>query len=281
VITAKANSVPSILPIWQPVGYSTYQITNLIAQKYRQKATHTGVLDPLAEGVIIVLIGDERHQKLAHSTWLKEYEFEVTFGVATDSYDGMGIANAVDFNPTVQSQHLEQILQKFVGPYLQKVPLYSAKKVGGQRLFMYPKLGLQPPELPVKTGRIHDIQLVEFDYTTLHTKINEALAKVKSIKKGEFRQSEIADAWKVFLQTVPDHRVETAKIKVVMTKGLYIRSLCQDIANKVGKPAFVSQLIRTKNGQFAQEHCSTLENLFGINQDQDLLRSKYAKLVGL
>jgi tRNA pseudouridine55 synthase len=274
MITTNAYSVPSILPVWQPIGYSTYQITNLIARKYRQKATHTGVLDPLAEGVIIVLLGDERYQKLDHSGWLKEYEFEITYGLATDSFDGMGVAIKTDFTKKVEQSYLENVLKSFVGPYSQKVPLYSAKKVGGQRLFMYPKLGMQPPELPIKTGRIHAIDLQEFSESTIHTKVKDAVEKVKSIKQGDFRQQEILNAWSAFLASTQDTIVETAKVRVVMTRGLYVRSLCQDIAHKTDKPAFVSSLVRTKNGRFSKTDCASLESLFGTTHNSDLLKSK-------
>lgn len=260
---SKVAGQSNILPIWQPVGHSTYQITNLVAQKFGKKATHTGVLDPLAEGVIIVLVGDERFKKMAHTSWLKEYEFEITFGVATDSFDGMGVTTHAAFDATVQRAQLEEALQSLVGPYAQKVPLYSARKVAGKRLYLYPKHGQPIPELPVKSGRIHSIELLDFGEAHLHTKINESIEKVKNIQKGEFRQTEIIAGWEEFLQKMPNQVVETAKIKVVLTRGLYVRSLAQDIAEKVGKHGFVSQLIRTKNGLYTKNDCTTLESLFG------------------
>lgn len=279
MLTVKLSSLSSVLPIWQPIGYSTYQITNLLAQKYGQKATHTGVLDPLAEGVILVLLGDMRFEKLNLTSLIKEYEFEITFGISTDSYDGLGKVTRFHLDHNINIADVLVVLNDLVGPYAQKVPLYSAQKVDGRKLFMYPKLGIEAPELPVKSGRIMSIELIEFKKAHLHEKIRCAISNIEKIRGGEFRQAEIASFWKSFIESTQDLSVDTLRVKVVMTKGLYVRSLCQDIAAKLNTAGFVSQLIRTKNGQFERKDCRTLESIFGEKFNADMFASRYATLL--
>ena len=92
-----------ILPIWQPVGYSTHKIAKAVSNKYGVKTSHTGTLDPLAQGVIIVLLDDERLKKYEYAHWPKTYEFEIVFGISTDTYDGMGIVTNKSFDFKIQS----------------------------------------------------------------------------------------------------------------------------------------------------------------------------------
>lgn len=271
----------NIVPVWQPVGYSTYQITNAISKKFRTKATHTGVLDPLAEGVVLVLLGDERFKKDMHTEWLKEYEFEMTFGVSTDSFDAMGLVKETNFENKVDVALLAQKLQRFIGAYTQRVPLYSAQKVGGMKLFMYPKTGQVPDEIPEKTGFIYKLEIIESSNISLHAKVKEIISKVELIKQGEFRQSDIIANWKNFIQIYPDKEVVTVKLKVLMTRGLYVRSLCMDIASRLNNYAFVTELIRTKNGPYTKEECNTLISLFGEKFNPDMLTSKYASMIKL
>src|SRR3989344_1650156 len=109
----------------------------------------------MAEGVVVVLLGEERFKKMAHTAWLKEYEFEVVFGISTDTYDGMGLIVDSNFNNQPTKNALTKVLQSFFGEYAQKVPVYSARKVDGKKLFTYTKEGKNIPELPTKSGLIH------------------------------------------------------------------------------------------------------------------------------
>ena len=113
--------IPTILPIWQPVGYSTHIISAKAAEKFSVPTSHTGTLDPMAEGVAIVLLGEERHKKYEYAEWTKEYVFEIAFGLSTDTYDGLGLVTS--FHETSVSQDaLKNVLAKFKGKYVQDVP---------------------------------------------------------------------------------------------------------------------------------------------------------------
>ena len=152
-----------IIPVWQPIGFSTYRLTNALACYYGEKATHTGVLDPLAQGVIVVLTGEERFKKLDYSDCVKGYEFDITFGISTDSYDAMGLITKSNFkveDTKLNKNIITTTLNTFISEnYIQTVPLYCGKKVKGKKLFMYPKNNLPNPDLPLKKGTIYKLEL--------------------------------------------------------------------------------------------------------------------------
>jgi len=265
-----------IIQIWQPVGYSTYQITIRAAQKFGVKTAHTGVLDPLAEGVILVLLDDERLKKEEYSKWKKEYEFEMAFGIATDSYDGMGLVEGLDFSKRVEEKVLARFLSSLKGKYTQEVPLYSAVKVKGKKLFFYPKEGLPTPKLPKKTGEIYKIEFLSLKEEKLEKLIEKTISNVQTIKGGEFRQDQIVSGWENFLslQKMPQ-KIQIAKIRVKTSSGIYIRSLSQDIAIKLNSKAFITRLARTKNGKYAKKDCKTIKKVFGSSVNNNDFVSRF------
>jgi tRNA pseudouridine(55) synthase len=266
-----------IIPIWQPVGYSTYQITSRVAEKFNEKAAHTGVLDPLAEGVIIVLLGDERFNKIKYAGWKKTYEFEITLGIRTDSFDGMGIISEYNHIKFFDDKTIEAVLKGMTGEYEQKVPLYSAVKVDGKKLFLYPKQGKIPPYIPSKKGEIYDIKLLNSTKIKLKEIIEENTKKLKKITGGEFRQKEIMADWNRFKKDhSPNQDLQKIRIKVEISRGMYVRSLSQDICKKLDTIGFVSELIRTKNGKYNKKDCEKLKNIFGFTINFKDFTSKFS-----
>lgn len=250
---------PDVIPVWQPQGYSTYQITKDIAAKTGKKATHTGVLDPMAEGVIIVLTSDRRLEKNTFSNGTKKYEFDLVFGLSTDSFDGMGLVTQIDLSNKPFKKCIEKVLPLMVGDYSQTVPLFSAQKVNGKKLFMYPRLGLPSPELPVKKGTIFNLELTDYSQIQLAPLIKEITEKIKNIRLGEFRQGQISQGWKSLSELVDiNEMVVRATFTVETSRGLYIRSLSQDICYKLGVLGFVTRLVRTQNGIYTKNECCTV-----------------------
>jgi tRNA pseudouridine55 synthase len=275
VIKAK-NHFGNILPVWQPIGYSTYQITNAISKLFGVKATHTGVLDPLAEGVIIVLLGPERLNKSLFSDLKKGYEFDIVFGISTDSYDGMGLVSEFSDNPDLREDLLKEIVETFPRYYTQRVPLYSARKVNSKKLFLYPKENLEIPELPEKSGEIYKLEYKGSDYPELYALIEETISKINLVKKGEYRQKTIISKWQEFKSSHQNEPLQRAKFYAEISRGLYVRSLSQDIAKKAGTIGFVSRLVRTRNGDYTKEKALHLEDIFGKEFSHEVLWSKFS-----
>lgn len=264
--------VPKILAIWQPVGCSTHKISKSVGNHYNIKATHTGTLDPLAEGVAVILLGDERFKKQEHTEWKKTYEFEIFFGLSTDSYDFMGYINegggsGEGVGAKLTKGSLEKILPGFVGDYTQKVPIFSAIKHKGKHLFEWgheESVGEKArilAELPEKSGHIYDIKLKGFREVLAKPHLQKKLEELKTIQ-GNFRQEKIIKQWEEHISKLdPKVKTQVAKISVTTSRGIYVRSLSQDICAKLHASGFVTKLTRTQNGPYSKNKCFMLDLL--------------------
>jgi tRNA pseudouridine55 synthase len=227
---------------------------------------------------VIVLLGGERFNKLEYSSWKKVYEFEVAFGISTDSYDGMGLINDVNFLSTanIGKQSISKVLKTLVGPYEQRVPLYSSQKVKGKKLFLYPKEGLPVPDLPTKKGAIYNFELLDVYDENLKNLVDAIIKKIESITGGEFRQKEVISDWERFLKRkgLPK-KICVAKIRVEVSSGLYVRSLSQDITERLSTVGFVCSLVRVKNGKYTKKDCKILDQVFSEDISKKDLGSKF------
>jgi len=259
----------TIIPIWQPQGYSTNQIAKRLGELHNVKATHTGTLDPMAEGVVVVLLDEDRLRRQELSSSIKGYQFDIVFGIKTDSFDGMGIIkeNGLNALPKIQKDMLVSICNTFIGEYTQIVPVFSAQLYKGKKLFEWGHQQVDIP-LPKKSGNIYKLDLLNLQKVPLIKVIDDVLEKLKNIT-GEFRQEEIIKQWEDYKlsmdssTSIKDKVVFVASFYVETSRGLYVRALSQDICNKIGTIGFVSSLIRLKNGSYSKGDCASLTSLFG------------------
>ena len=259
----KAN-LDNIIPIWQPIGKSTHIIAKQVSQKYNVMSSHTGTLDPMAEGVIIVLLGDDRNKKYEYAKFLKTYEFDIALGIKTDTYDGLGLVNAVDLPcPEFDLTHVRKTLSSLVGSYSQQVPNYSAIKVKGKPMHWWARESrLSEVVVPTRSGEIVSLEVTDLKEVKLSTLIDKVLSKVKLVE-GNFRQDLVTECWNDFMETYDGINVKVLKVRVQMTKGLYVRTLSQDISSMLNTIGFVSNLVRTKNGIYDFDNSGQLETIIG------------------
>lgn len=249
-----------VIPLWQKVGSSTNQLALTACYKYGLKTSHTGTLDPMAEGVVILLVGDERFHKNKHSETKKTYEFEICQGIKTDSYDGMGLILKESFvNLTDNRTQIKKALSKLNGKYTQEVPVYSAIRYKGKLLHQHAQEGsVDIEKMPIKNGEIYTIKLLSVKKRRLHTVIKEMINKIEKVREGDFRQTRIIRNWKNYLKNSTNILIPIIKIQVQMSRGLYVRSLSQDICNLLDTTGFVCSLVRTKNGKYTKQNCQKL-----------------------
>ena len=259
------KTIKSILPIWQPIGFSTHLIAQRVGELYGVKTSHTGTLDPMAEGVIIVLLGDVRLKKFEYAKWIKGYEFEIALGLTTDTYDGMGLVTNINLDPNflgeISKDTLSAFTKSFIGKYSQKVPFYSTKKVKGQHLHQMARDN-KKVALPIKKGEIYkldylDSQIIEMD------KLTQNIIERILLVTGDFRQKQIIKNWQKIALEQQESGLKLLKFYVETSKGLYIRSLSQDICRKISVNGFAYSIKRVKNGEYNFETCQTLPEIFG------------------
>jgi tRNA pseudouridine55 synthase len=227
--------------------------------------TYAGRLDPMAEGVLIVLIGEECKQKEKYLGLTKEYEVELLFGIGTDTGDLLGkiVATSDSLNQQHNIQyddeirrHIElrdmgEIIKKLEGKFVQEYPVFSSKTVAGEPLFALAKSGNLPETLPTKEVEIFSIDLLEqreMSSEVLLDYIVENIAKVK----GDFRQEEIVSLWQDVLQG-NNTLFPIVKIKVSCSSGTYMRALAERLGCALNIPALAFSIKRTRVGNIEKQ----------------------------
>ena len=223
-----------IIVINKPIGCTSYNIVYRVKKIFKEKVGHTGTLDPLATGVLPILIG--KGTKLSNYLMEhdKEYIATLKLGKKTDTLDAEGEVieeREVDDN-IFNRDKIDEVLNKFIGKIEQIPPLYSAIKVNGKKLYEYARNG-QNVEVKPRQVEIYKINLLNIDK----------------------EQKEI-------------------KFKVNCSKGTYIRTLCLDIAEKLGSIGYMSSLQRTRVGRFKLEDAITIDELEKNEQNNEFLNKK-------
>ena len=162
-----------IVAINKPPGYTSFDVVRKVrSMAGGEKVGHAGTLDPFAQGVLVVGIGRESTKKLSHLTLEdKEYEAILKLGVETDTLDTEGEIVKETPIPNLTDEHIEKIFGLFVGVVKQTPPMYSAKKVGGVRLYDLARRGVEVEREPVSveikslTLKNHDKDTIGFEVT--------------------------------------------------------------------------------------------------------------------
>ena len=167
-------------------GYTSRDIVNKICNIYNtRKVGHTGTLDPIAEGVLIVCLNKALKVAEFITAADKEYIAMFDLGYETDTLDITG-KKIKESNIKVTKEELEETIKQFKGTIKQTVPIYSAIKVKGKKLYEYARKN-QDVELPSRTVKIFDIDLLDFNYQK-----QTATIKVH-VSKGTYIRSLISD----------------------------------------------------------------------------------------
>jgi len=177
-----------ILLVNKEKDMTSRDVVNIVSKKFDTgRVGHTGTLDPIAEGVMGIAINDGLKivDLLINDT--KEYIATVKMGLDTDTLDITGnvLDEVKDFSIT--HEQLKQVLNTFLGKSIQEVPIYSALKVSGKRLYEYARENIEVV-LPKREIEIFSIELLEFNKDTFKFKVN--------VSKGTYIRSLIRDIGK-------------------------------------------------------------------------------------
>ena len=249
-----------IIVVNKQKGCTSHDVVNKVKKIVNKKVGHTGTLDPLATGVLPLLIGKGTLCSKYLINHDKVYEVSLKLGISTDTMDAEGkIIEEKKVNSNILAkENVEKVLSSFIGKQEQTPPIYSAIKVAGKKLYEYARKG-QKVEIPKREIEIYNIKLVG---------INKVSNEIE--------------------------------FKVSCSKGTYIRSLCTDMAKALGTIGYMSGLERLQVGNFKiensikidesttkeyiEEHIIGIEELFAekpkieINQKKLLLFLNGVKL---
>ena len=149
-----------ILVIYKEKGYTSRDVVNILGRELKtKKIGHTGTLDPLATGVLVVCVNQGLKLVELLTDHDKEYIAKVKLGIETDTLDITGNILKSDNVRNYSKVEVEEVLKRFVGKIKQMVPKYAAIKVNGKKLYEYARNG-EEVELPVRDIEIYDLKLV-------------------------------------------------------------------------------------------------------------------------
>ena len=201
-------------------GWTSQDVVSKVKRILNEKkAGHIGTLDPLATGVLPVLIGNGTKVSKYLMEHDKEYIAKVKLGQKKDTGDEEGQVVEEKEVPCLEEENIEKILKSFLGKQKQAPHMYSAVKINGKKLYEYARQGEQV-DIPTRDIEIYSINLLNID--------NE--------------NQEII-------------------FKASVSKGTYIRVLCEEIAEKIGTVGYMKELQRTKVDKFDISNSVKLENL--------------------
>ena len=210
-----------ILIVNKTKQYTSHDIVAKVKKITHQKVGHTGTLDPMATGVLPLLLGQGTKLSKYLIDHDKVYEATIQLGEKTDTADGEGkVIEKKQVNlQNLEVENVQKVLQSMQGKQIQLPPIYSAIKVKGKKLYEYARENKEV-EIPKREIEIYEIQLLE-------------------IKKQE----------------------ATISFRVHCSKGTYIRTLCENIAEKLKTVGYMKELTRLQVGNFKLEKSVTIEQI--------------------
>jgi len=243
-----------ILPVFKPVGDSTHQLAVKAKKIFFEKATHTGTLDPIASGVVTVLIGDDRLLKAKLSSVEKTYCCTVLLGISTDTHDILGL---IDEKKIISESDVKvwiESAKEIIGSHKQRIPDFSAKRWNGKSFFDAARKREELPRIAEKIT-VHHVSVGEVENVRFGQLVSQICQTIDAVV-GDFRQEEILKQWKVFAQH--QETACTVQLEITCSKRTYIRGLVRDISQQSGVPACILSLTRTQNGLYGIADCICL-----------------------
>ena len=205
-----------IILINKPKEWTSHDIVNKVKKILNEKVGHTGTLDPMATGVLPLLVGKGTLCSKYLINHNKTYKVKLELGKKTDTADTEGkiVEEKEVTNKMLEKTVIKEVLNKFLGKQEQIPPIYSAIKVNGKKIYEYARKG-QTVKIKPRQIEIYSIELLSID---------------KKLKQIEF--------------------------EVSCSKGTYIRSLCEDIGNKLRNCSIYERIAKNQGWGFFYNKCN-------------------------
>jgi tRNA pseudouridine55 synthase len=250
------SQMQKLVAVYKPMGLTPYQLIQRFKEKYPEYQKipigFAGRLDPLAHGVLLLMIGEETKNKDTYLGLTKAYQFEAVFGMQTDSYDVMGYVQERQVVVSLKQlqNKINVFIKKHTGKQTMPYPPFSSKTVEGKPLFWWTRKNMLSeiniPERTIDIYRFACLSISEITREALQQKINQAVSQVN----GDFRQEEILEKWNIFFTGSNMHSFKTAKFSMHCSSGTYVRSIVHNLGQDLGTGAVTMDILRTKVGEY-------------------------------
>lgn len=218
-ITLESLKTGSVLLIDKPIKWTSFDVVNYIRKSINVKIGHAGTLDPLATGLLILCTGKMTKQIDNYQGMDKEYTGTIILGQTTPSFDLETEISDTKDCSSISDKEIYDLANQMIGAQNQIAPSYSAKKIDGERAYHKARRG-EDVELKAR-----EIEIKEFDIIEIT------------------RNSDLINV----------------NFRIVCSKGTYIRAIARDFGLKLNNIAYLSNLVRTKIGQFNLSDALTLD----------------------
>lgn len=216
-----------VLLIDKPLTWTSFdlvkKVRTLIQKNFKVKKIkvgHAGTLDPLATGLMVVCTGKNTKIIAGLQNDHKIYEAKIKLGISTPSYDLETEIEKKMSTDGIKTEDVKEAARSFLGPQEQTPPIFSAKKIDGERAYKKARRGEQI-EMKSNAIEIFEFEIISFEEEIVHCRIH-------------------------------------------CTKGTYIRSLANDLGQKLNNLGTLVGLIRTESGSFSLEDALNIEELEGL-----------------
>lgn len=262
-----------ILAIYKEKGYTSRDVVNILSKELgTKKIGHTGTLDPLATGVLVVCVGQGLKLVELLTNHDKEYIAKIRLGIETDTLDITGTVLKEEEVRAFSKKEIEEALKNFTGKIKQMVPKYSAIKVNGKKLYEYARNDIEV-ELPVREVEIYDLKLIS------DIKNNEFYIKCH-VSKGTYIRSLVRDIGYVLGTVATMVELERTKLGSFSLEDTYTLEDIQDGMYQLLEPVDVLDLPKVsvdkemekkiKNGQVLKKFFDE-EMVMIMNQNDQLI----------
>ncbi len=218
-ITLESLKTGSVLLIDKPIKWTSFDVVNYIRKSINVKIGHAGTLDPLASGLLILCTGKMTKQIDNYQGMDKEYTGTIILGQTTPSFDLETEISDTKDCSSISDKEIYDLANQMIGAQNQIAPSYSAKKIDGERAYHKARRG-EDVELKAREIEIKDFDIIEIT-----------------------RNSDLINV----------------NFRIVCSKGTYIRAIARDFGLKLNNIAYLSNLVRTKIGQFNLSDALTLD----------------------
>ncbi len=209
------------LAIDKPKTWTSFDVVNYFKKMTKVKVGHAGTLDPLATGLLILCTGPYTKKIDQYQGMDKEYIGEFVIGATTPSFDLEKEISEFQKLETLSVERVKEVFEDFIGEQEQIPPIFSAKKLNGERAYLLARDGKEPEMRKVNVV-IHKLELTTFEF-------NDGL-------------------W-------------ILGFTLNCSKGTYVRSLARDVAKKLNSVGYLDNLRRTKIGNIDLHQAYSLEEL--------------------
>ncbi|GGB64027.1 tRNA pseudouridine(55) synthase TruB [Deinococcus soli (ex Cha et al. 2016)] len=248
-----------VIAVDKPLNLTSHDVVNR-ARRARgtKRVGHTGTLDPLATGVLVLCVDDSTKVVQFMEADSKDYLAWISLGAGTPTLDAEGPVEEVADVPELDAARVQELLNTFTGPQAQVPPQYSAVQVGGQRAYAVARAG-GTLDLPARNVVIHSLDLLGV-YPSVD-------AAPRTFGPQDWTPAKTGHTF-----TLPPALGEypTLLVRASVGSGTYLRSLARDVGAALGVPAHLGGLVRTRVGRYDLRGAVTVDDLPGATGIPDL-----------